>query len=155
MLSVIVSETARVIVVIFFIVEGMNVLHLAVMSRVGATVIDYLPNVLASLLILLAAVLGADAAENALKKSGLLGFALVVRVTIITVGVFMILSQLGIASDIVSKAFLLIVAAVAVAFGVAFGVGGREFAKKQLGKLDEKLSRAQEEETARESGKEE
>ena len=142
-LSKIVSETARVIIVIFFIVEGMNVLHLSVMTKVGATVIDYMPNVLASLLILLAAVLGADAAENALKKSGLLGFALVTRITIITVGVFMILSQLGIASEIVSKAFLLLVAAVCVAFGVAFGVGGREFAKTQLARLDDKLMHAE------------
>ncbi len=144
-LSKIVSETARVIIVIFFIVEGMNVLHLSVMTKVGATVIDYMPNVLASLLILLAAILGADAAENALKKSGLLGFALVTRVTIITVGVFMILSQLGIASEIVSKAFLLLVAAVCVAFGVAFGVGGREFAKTQLARLDDKLMHAEKE----------
>ncbi|MCR5281834.1 MAG: mechanosensitive ion channel [Lachnospiraceae bacterium] len=149
-LSKIVSETARVIIVIFFIVEGMNVLHLSVMTKVGATVIDYMPNVLASLLILLAAILGADAAENALKKSGLLGFALVTRITIITVGVFMILSQLGIASEIVSKAFLLLVAAVCVAFGVAFGVGGREFAKTQLARLDDKLMHAEKEASGKE-----
>ena len=138
-LSKVVAEAVKAIVIIFFIVEGLSVLHLTVMTQIGSTVIKYMPNVLAALLILLAAVIGADAAENALKKSGLVGFALITRVTIITVAVFMILSQLGIAEQIVTKAFLLIVAALAVAFGVAFGVGGRDFAKKQLDRLDEKL----------------
>ena len=67
-LSRLVGETARVVVIIFFVVEGLNVLHLSVMTKAGATLIDYMPNVLAALLILLAAVLGADAAENALVE---------------------------------------------------------------------------------------
>ncbi|MCR5336946.1 MAG: mechanosensitive ion channel [Lachnospiraceae bacterium] len=148
-LSKVVSEVVRVVIVIFFVVEGLNVLHLNVMTKFGASLIDYLPSVLAALLILLAAVLGADAAENALKKSGLNGFALIVRITIMTVAVFMILSQLGIAEEIVSKAFLIIVAALAIAFAVAFGIGGREFAKKQLDKLDQKIEEA---ENTKESG---
>ncbi len=138
-LSTIVSEAVKAIVIIFFIVEGLSILHLTVMTQIGSTVIRYMPNVLAALVILLAAVIGADAAENALKKCGLVGFALITRVTIITVAVFMILSQLGIAEQIVTQAFLLIVAALAVAFGVAFGVGGRDFARKQLERLDDKL----------------
>ncbi len=142
-LSRLVGETARVVVIIFFVVEGLNVLHLSVMTKAGATLIDYMPNVLAALLILLAAVLGADAAENALKKSELYGFALITRITIMTVAVFMILSQLGIAEQIVTKAFLIIVAALAVAFAVAFGVGGRSFAARLLDRLDDKLTRQQ------------
>ena len=50
--------------------------------------------------------------------------------------VFMALNQLGIATDIVNQAFVLIVGAVAVAFAIAFGLGGRDFASKQLDKLD-------------------
>ena len=68
---------------------------------------------------------------------------MITRITIMTVGVFMILSQLGIAEQIVTKAFLLIVAALAVAFGVAFGVGGRNFASRQLDKLERKLESAE------------
>ncbi|MBR4760733.1 MAG: mechanosensitive ion channel [Lachnospiraceae bacterium] len=151
-LSKVVSEVVRVVIVIFFVVEGLNVLHLSVMTKFGASLIDYMPSVLAALLILLAAVLGADAAENALKKSGLTGFALIVRITIMTVAVFMILSQLGIAEEIVTKAFLIIVAALAVSFAVAFGVGGREFAKKQLDKLDQKIEDAKEKESEAETG---
>ena len=48
----------------------------------------------------------------------------------------MALNQLGIATDIVNKAFVLIVGAVAVAFAIAFGLGGRDFASKQLDKLE-------------------
>ncbi|MCR5418987.1 MAG: mechanosensitive ion channel [Lachnospiraceae bacterium] len=142
-LSKVTATVVRVVIVIFFVVEGVSVLHLTVMSNIGANLIGYMPNVLAALVILLAAVLGADAAENALKKSGLTGFAMITRITIMTVGVFMILSQLGIAEQIVTKAFLLIVAALAVAFGVAFGVGGRNFASRQLDKLEKKLESAE------------
>ena len=139
-LSRIVGETARAVVVIFFIVEALNVLHLSVMTKAGDKLIEYLPNVLAALLILFAAVIGADAAENALKKSALNAFALITRFTIMTVAIFMILSQLGIAEEIVTKAFLIIVAALAVAFAIAFGVGGRGFASRLLDRLDDKLT---------------
>ena len=54
---------------------------------------------------------------------------------------FMILSQLGIASQIVNTAFEIFLAAVAVAFALAFGLGGKDFAKKTLDKVDEKIEK--------------
>ena len=76
--------------------------------------------------------------EKALRKNGMSTYAVVAKVAIIVVGVFMILSQLGIATAIVNDAFILLVAAVAVAFAIAFGIGGKEFAAKTLKKLEEK-----------------
>ena len=104
-------------------------------------------NIMELRLILFAAVIGADAAENALKKNSLNGFALITRITIMTVAVFMILSQLGIAEQIVTKAFLIILAALAVAFAVAFGVGGRTYAARLLDRLDGKLTETKDEVT--------
>ena len=53
----------------------------------------------------------------------------------------MVLSQLGIAADIVNAAFKLVLAAIAVAFAIAFGVGGRDFASHTLKKLEDNLEK--------------
>ena len=57
----------------------------------------------------------------------------------------MILSQLQIAVAIVNTAFVIILAAVAVTFVLAFGLGGRDFAKKTLDRVDDKIEKCQSE----------
>lgn len=51
----------------------------------------------------------------------------------------MALEQLDFATAIVQQAFVLILGAAAVAFAIAFGIGGRDFAKRQLDKADQKI----------------
>ncbi len=137
-LSKVTGGVVYAVVVIFFVVEGLNVLKLDVLTQIGAVIIAYMPTVLAAVLILAATVIVSSMVEKALRKNGLNTYAAVAKVAIIVVGVFMILSQLGIAAEIVNSAFVLIVAALAVAFAIAFGVGGKEFAAKALKKLEEK-----------------
>lgn len=137
-LSKVTGGVVYAVVVIFFVVEGLNVLKLDVLTNIGAVVIAYMPTALAAVLILAATVIVSSMVEKALRKNGLNTYAVVAKVAIIVVGVFMILSQLGIAVEIVNSAFVLIVAALAVAFAIAFGVGGKEFAAKALKKLEEK-----------------
>lgn len=137
-LSKVTGGVVYAVVVIFFVVEGLNVLRLDVLTNVGTFIIAYMPNVLAAVLILAAALIVGSMVEKALRKNGVGTYATVAKVAINVVGVFMILSQLGIASAIVNDAFILIVAAVAVAFAIAFGIGGKEFAAKTLKKLEEK-----------------
>ena len=138
-LSKTIGMIVQVVLNILFIVEGMNILGLAILSNIGNNIIGYLPNVLASVLIAIAASLLGIAAEKGLKKGGLGSSIIVVRSAIWAVAAFMILNQLGIATKIVTAAFIIILAAIAVAFAVSFGIGGREFAKKQLEKLDKKI----------------
>lgn len=59
------------------------------------------------------------------------------KIAIYTVGIFMALSELGIAEEIVNTAFILIIAALAAAFAISFGMGGRDFAGKVLKKLSD------------------
>ena len=54
---------------------------------------------------------------------------------------FMAMSQLGIASRIVTMLFGAIVIAGAAAFAIAFGVGGRNWAAKKLEEMDNKLNK--------------
>lgn len=137
-LSKITGGVVYAVVVIFFVVEGLSVLKLDVLTQIGEVIISYMPAVLAAVLILAAALIFSSMAEKALRKNGLNTYAVVAKAAILVVGVFMILNQLGIAADIVNSAFVLIVAALAVAFAIAFGVGGKEFAAKALKKLEEK-----------------
>ncbi|MDO1831524.1 hypothetical protein Q2337_27025, partial [Escherichia coli] len=57
---------------------------------------------------------------------------LVAKYAILGFAFFMALSQLGIAPGIIQSAFILILGGVALAFGLAFGLGGREHASRYL-----------------------
>src|SRR5699024_783758 len=59
----------------------------------------------------------------------------------------MALTQLGIAKTIVSSAFIITLSGLALAFGLAFGLGGRDFASKNLRKLDNTIDETSVKET--------
>lgn len=135
-LSKVVGITIHTIMVVFFIVESFGVLHLPVLTGIGNAVISYMPYVLASVLILVACYVCDGLAGKALLKGNHTVLALVSKISIYTIGTFMILNELGIAKEIVNTVFILIIAALAIAFAVSFGVGGRNFAEKVLKKLE-------------------
>jgi hypothetical protein len=58
--------------------------------------------------------------------------ALVARIAIIVLSLFMALTQMGLANSIITLAFGVPLIGVALAIGLAFGLGGRETAAKQL-----------------------
>lgn len=142
-LSKLVGTIVNVIIVIFFVVEGLNVLQLEVLTNVGSVVIGYMPVVLSAVIIAVAAFFASSVAEKALKKNGKNTYAMIAKVAIFTVAGFMILSQLGIAAEIVNTAFKLVLAAVAIAVALAFGLGGKEFAANTLKKIEEKEDKAE------------
>ena len=138
-LSKTVGLVVTVVLDIFFIVEGVDVLKLNVLSGIGEKLIAYMPNVLAAVLIMIAAFFCASALEKVMKKGGLKDYAIFAKAAVIVVAVFMALNQLGIAAAIVNAAFVIVLAALGIAFAIAFGVGGRKFASDQLDKLEKKI----------------
>lgn len=136
-LSKVIGKTVHIIMVVFFIVESFSVLHLSVLTNIGNAIIAYMPYILASALILLACYVCDGLAGKALSKGNHTVLAMVSRAAIYTIGIFMVLSELGIAKEIVNTAFILIIAALATAFAISFGIGGRGFAEKALKKLSE------------------
>ncbi len=145
-LSKVAGRTVQAVMVIFFIVESFGVLHLQVLTDIGSTIIGYMPYVLAAALILVICFIGNAIVQKALAKNGQTTYALVIKCGIYALGGFMVLNQLGIAPEIVNTAFILIIAAVAVAFALAFGLGGKDFAGKALKKLEDKQDEEQKEE---------
>lgn len=135
-LSKIVGIVVNVVVVIFFVVEGLNILQLEVLTGIGTIVIAYIPSVIIAVVIAVAAFFASSVAEKALKNNGKNTYAVVAKAAIFTVAGFMILSQLGIAAEIVNTAFKLVLAAAAIAVALAFGLGGKEFAANTLKKIE-------------------
>lgn len=137
--SKVVGIVVQALIVVFFVVEGLNVLKLDVLSNIGVSVIAYLPHVLAALLIMGIAIFLANLVAKFMNNNGLGTYAILAKAGITVIGAFMVLNQLGIATKIVNSAFVIILAALAVAFAIAFGVGGRDFAKKTLDDASKKI----------------
>ncbi|MCD7750354.1 MAG: mechanosensitive ion channel [Lachnospiraceae bacterium] len=152
-----ISLVVKYVLVIIFVVEGIDILGLPVLTNVGATIIGYMPEVLSVVLILAIAVFAAGAAESALTKrnSGSKVGTVAVKAAIYVLAAFLCLSQLGVASTIVESTFILIVAALAVAFALSFGIGGRKFAEDTLAKLETRMDSAQPEAAEAEPAEEE
>ena len=136
-ISKLAGTIVNIVIVIFFTVEGFSILKLGVLTEIGSTIIAYMPKALAAVIIFILAMIASSLAEKALKKGGFTAYALISRVAIMVLAGFMILNQLGIAPAIVNSAFILILAALAVAFAIAFGVGGKDFASGILKKLSD------------------
>lgn len=140
-LSKVISEVVKYVLVVIFVVEGINVLNLPVLTNIGAAIIGYLPAVLSAVIILAIGMFAANTVESLIAKKfpTAKGSAFIAKVAIYVLVVFLCLSQLGVATAIVETTFVLIIAALCVAFAIAFGVGGRTFAANTLEKLEKKI----------------
>lgn len=141
-LSKIVNYVIQAIIIVFFTVEGLNVLHLDVLTNIGTAIVGYLPNILAAFIVFALAAFCAGWAGKAIRKGAFASYAPFAQAGIWVLAGFMVIAQLGIASGIVHTAFIVVLAALGVAFAIAFGVGGRDFAHKVLGYWGEDIDRA-------------
>ena len=108
----------------------------ALTAFVGA-IWAYLPNVLAAVLIFLAASAIAAAVVALVQRTmgdTALGkiVATAVPILVMTIATFMILEQLKIAHDIVVTTYTLLLGAIALGTALAFGLGGRDVAAQML-----------------------
>ena len=145
-ISKIITGAVRAIIIIFVLAQGIDILGLSVFDDVMSFVISYIPSIIKAVAILVLAVLIANLAEGALKKSMGEGFSKIVRAVIYVVAGFMILSQLDFASTIVNFAFIITLSALAIAFAIAFGIGGKDCAKNLLNSMKTKKSNSSEDE---------
>lgn len=139
-LSKVISEVVKYVLVVIFVVEGINVLNLSVLTNIGAVIIGYLPAVISAVIVWAVGTFAANTVEKMIgeKFPEAKMSALVAKIAIYVVVAFICLSQLGVAAAIVETTFILIIAAICVAFAIAFGVGGRNFASNTLDKLEKK-----------------
>lgn len=141
--SALTGYIVQVLIVFFMTIQALHVLELDFLVGLATAITAYLPMVLAAVLTLGIALIIANVVEKVLKNI-LVGpaskaLAIFAKYTIITIAIFMVLTQLGIAPTIVNAAFILILGALALAFGLAFGLGGKDFARKYLQKFDKTI----------------
>lgn len=129
--------------IIVFLVAAVDVLGLDQVSDfLVDVVLVYLPNVIVATMILVVAALVADVARQLVvgsaKAAHIPSVGLLGGVTKWSIWVFAILAalyQLGIAGPFVQTLFTGFVAAVSIATGLAFGLGGKDAASRFLDKL--------------------
>ncbi|SER19750.1 Conserved TM helix [Gracilibacillus ureilyticus] len=143
-LSKTIGMIVQVLIILFFVVEALHVLQLDVLNMIGGAIITYIPYLVSGLLILGGGMLLANFLEGFIKKytnSSL--SATIIKYVVIVFAVFMTLDQLHFATSIVNIAFILILGGLMVAFAIAFGIGGRDFARSQLAKAEKQMRKDQ------------
>ncbi len=130
--------------VVSFLLAASDILGLFALSSFLRDVLAYLPNVIVAVLIMLASVVlgaflkrtvSASVKSAALPSAHFLGT--LVWWVVIVFGFFATLSQLQIAPTIVNAVVTGFIAMLAIAGGLAFGLGGKEYAAHLIGKLRE------------------
>jgi len=104
----------------------------------------WIPNLIAAVLIALAAVIAADYAEykimeTKVRNSSYIGFG--VKIVIIVMGAIIALKQISIDVSIIEHSFLVILAGLVLAFALAIGIGFSDVVKKESAGIAKKLKR--------------
>jgi len=125
------------LIFVFVLSAAIGALKIPAVTAFMNTVLGYLPNVIAAVLIFVIAGVIAGAVGGAVAKlmgdtptGKVIGTA--VPALIMAIAVFMVLNQLHIATAIVTITYAALIGAVALGSALAFGLGGREVAAKML-----------------------
>ena len=134
-LSAFVGQVVSVFIMLFATVEAANRLGFEQVSTIVSTLIEFAGQILLGGVILTAGFWIAGVAHTAVIRvagESAATMAGILRVAILGLVLAMGLRAMGIADDIVNLAFGLVLGAIAVAFALSFGLGGREAAGKQM-----------------------
>jgi Conserved TM helix len=139
--AIIPSDVAAVLVKwvirLIFLVAAANVLGLTQVSALLNQVILWIPNLIVAAVILLVApligrflrrLIEVGAGEMGFTNARLLGR--LAEAAVIVFAVVIAINQVGIAANLVNILFIGIVGALSLAFGLAFGLGGRDVAAR-------------------------
>jgi hypothetical protein len=132
--------------VVVFLLAATDILKFYSLSNFLRDVLLYLPNVFVAVLIMLAAVVLANFLRGLVRASvktarlhaaGFLGT--LTWWAVVFFGFFAALSQLGVAVALINSLVTGFVAMLALAGGIAFGLGGKDYAAHLLNKLRENV----------------
>jgi hypothetical protein len=144
----ILAEILKWTIILIFLIPTLEVWGLNRATAVINQFLFYLPNVIIAVILLfiglIASKLVADLvlqSTKSLGKRSANSLAFFSRSTIIFFTILITLSQLGVAQDLIKILFTGIVAMVAIAGGLAFGLGGKDVAKDILEALHNKLKK--------------
>src|SRR5438477_8598029 len=136
-------------ILLVFLVPATNALGLTAVSGILNTMIAYIPNVFVAILVLflgtLAANFVADIVRGATATANVGNpniFANIARYAIMGFAALIALEQLQITPALLNILFTAIVGSAAIAFGLAFGLGGQDTARRWLSRGETTMSNA-------------
>ncbi len=133
--SVVLAELVKWFIRLIFLEAAAEAVHLQAVVQVINQIILFIPNLIVALVVLMIGVMVArlvaslvrgSAAEAGFDNPNLL--AGVAKYAIIAFAVLIAVNQIGIAASLVNAMFMAFVGALALALGLAFGLGGRDVA---------------------------
>jgi len=116
-------------------IEALEILDFNRLAGIVATFTVFAGNVLLGVIILAVGFYLASIAAGAVRSSSLRGAELMgslAQAAIVILATAMALRQAGLAEDIINLAFGILLGAIGVAIALAFGLGGRDLAARQL-----------------------
>lgn len=143
----ILAELLRWSVVILFLIPAAEVWGLPKVTIVLNQLLFYLPNVIVAVVIgfigLIFANLVSDLVKHGVKTVGSTTsantLAALAKFSIVFFTILIVMHQLGIAQDLIRILFTGIVAMLALAGGLSFGLGGKDIAREMLEEFKKKL----------------
>jgi len=144
-LSSVIGNVALFFIMFTGIIAAADKLELGQVEVIMTSIFDIAGKVFFGLIILLAGLVISNLAVKAVNDAeGGSYMAPIVRFAIIGIFLAFALHTMGIAESIVNLAFGLTLGAIAVAFALSFGLGGREAAGKQMDHVFKKIRKSDE-----------
>ncbi len=108
-------------------------LGLESINEMFGTMLSYIPTLIAAIAIVILGMIVGEFVRGLVLASagrveGVPTLAKVAKATVVLIAVFMAMQQLGVAAEIVTATFTVILGAIGLAVGLAFGLGNRELA---------------------------
>lgn len=142
------AELVRWTIVILFLVPAAEVWGLPKVTDLLNQFLLYVPNVFVAVVIGFIGIVVANLVSDIVRSASLsLGgtssnlLSTTARYALFFFTALVVLNQLGVAADLVRILFTGIIAMLAIAGGLAFGLGGQEWAKRVLGELQKKVEK--------------
>ena len=142
------AELVKWTVIILFLIPTLETWGLSRATEVLNQFVFYIPNVIVAVIIgfvgIVVSNLSADVVRQGSKSAGDSAsgsLAIFARSTILFFTILIMLNQLGVAQDLIRIFFTGLITMLAIAGGLAFGLGGKDHARELLDELKKKLAK--------------